>query len=375
MSKKLITLLSILLAVALILPLQARANLSYIGCYIDSIPHDLTGYSFTSDRMTPELCVSTCRRHGFKYAALEFSINCRCGNSYGIYGKAPSNIECNYRCSGNSNEICGGYWRESVYSTRRYQSVSSTVEWNTDRPGYDFKSIVLPKADPMLCKRICMNNPRCKAWTYVKPYTIQGSAPKCWLKYTVPRAIYSRYCVSGVIKRGSTQSNKNSLIVITIRNPKVNGVALDMCKKWGKECGKPAADAYCRAHGYIGALSYKVQYDTPPTRVISTGQICNTSFCDRIVEVKCFKKRNSFINRVVTIKNPTVGGLALDLCRDWGKNCGMPAADAYCKDHGYKGALSYKVKKDTPPTRVISTGRICNKSYCDRIVEVKCLRY
>jgi len=289
MKKKLIVFLTALLFVSSAFPLMVNAGPYYIGCYVDSIPHDLSGYSFISDRMTPHLCVSTCQKQGFRYAAIEFSISCRCGNSYGIYGKASSSIECNYRCSGDPNEICGGYWRESVYSTTKYQNMSSTVEWNIDRPGYDFKSIILSKADPMLCKRICINNPRCKAWTYVKPHTIQGREPKCWLKYAVPRAIYSRYCVSGVIKRDTHQSNKNSLIIITIRNPEVNGMALDMCKKWGKECGKPAADAYCRAHGYIGALSYKVEYDTPPTRVISTGQVCNASFCDRIVEVKCLR--------------------------------------------------------------------------------------
>ncbi len=75
----------------------------------------------------------------------------------------------------------------------------------------------------------------------------------------------------------------------TISNPKVNGIALDYCREWARNCGKPAADAWCRANGYKTSVDYAVTSDTPPTRIISTGKICDKSFCDRIVEIKCIK--------------------------------------------------------------------------------------
>ncbi len=74
----------------------------------------------------------------------------------------------------------------------------NSMEWNTDRPGLDFSNFDLPVADPVLCRNSCNSNPRCKAWTYVKPNTIQGPKPRCWLKFAVPKPIPRSCCVSGV---------------------------------------------------------------------------------------------------------------------------------------------------------------------------------
>jgi len=77
-------------------------------------------------------------------------------------------------------------------------------------------------------------------------------------------------------------------------------------------------------------------------------------------------------NDTVTIHNPKVNGMALDYCMKWAQNCGKPAADAWCQMNGYSESINYILKRGAPPTRNISTGKICNKSYCGRIVEIKC---
>lgn len=74
---------------------------------------------------------------------------------------------------------------------------------------------------------------------------------------------------------------------------------------------------------------------------------------------------------VLIIQSPKVGGYALDLCREQGKNCGKPAADAYCRSKGFKSAKSFFVQKDSPPTKIMNGG-ICRESYCDRISSVTC---
>lgn len=73
----------------------------------------------------------------------------------------------------------------------------------------------------------------------------------------------------------------------TFTDPKVDGLALDFCQFWGDGCGQAAADAWCLSQGYERALRYEVQVDTPPTRIIATGQTCDQEFCDRIVAVTC----------------------------------------------------------------------------------------
>jgi len=53
---------------------------------------------------------------GLKYAGVQNGNQCFCGNSYGRYG-VKSESDCNKKCSGNADQICGGSWRNNVYST------------------------------------------------------------------------------------------------------------------------------------------------------------------------------------------------------------------------------------------------------------------
>ena len=97
------------------------ANSSYIGCFKDSgnpfglENRDLDGFYVNKSDMSIKECISLCRSKKFKYAGVENSSQCFCGNSYGKYGEAEN---CNMKCSGNPNEICGGFWAISLYSTK-----------------------------------------------------------------------------------------------------------------------------------------------------------------------------------------------------------------------------------------------------------------
>lgn len=70
-------------------------------------------------------------------------------------------------------------------------------------------------------------------------------------------------------------------------DPKVDGVPLDYCLEWGSDCGKPAADAWCRARGFAAASVFEVRTGSPPTRIFSSGRICDMVFCDRIISLTC----------------------------------------------------------------------------------------
>ena len=48
------------------------------------------------------------------------------------------------------------------------------MEQNSDRPGGDFRHFSPANDDPALCQKACLDDAKCKAWTYVKPNTVQG---------------------------------------------------------------------------------------------------------------------------------------------------------------------------------------------------------
>jgi len=60
--------------------------------------------------------------------------------------------------------------------------------------------------------------------------------------------------------------------------PTYKGYRLDFCREWATDCGKGAADVFCRMKGYSYAESWAVDSDIghiSPTIVITTEQICD----------------------------------------------------------------------------------------------------
>ncbi|MGV0025415.1 hypothetical protein [Phormidesmis priestleyi] len=72
-------------------------------------------------------------------------------------------------------------------------------------------------------------------------------------------------------------------------NPVWKNRRLDVCLRWAADCGKPAADAFCRTQGYLDA--FHAEPDAEPghssTRVISSDQICDGSSCRGFQQIIC----------------------------------------------------------------------------------------
>ena len=87
----------------------------------------------------------------------------------------------------------------------------------------------------------------------------------------------------------------------TVHNPTIphsvtgNGAKrLDLCARWGIECGQPAAQQFCRSFHGADATNFTVARDVgqrTPTRTIKDGLTCAYGFCDAISSVTCQKKR------------------------------------------------------------------------------------
>lgn len=80
--------------------------------------------------------------------------------------------------------------------------------------------------------------------------------------------------------------------VLTIDKPRIGDYRLDWCREWAQNCGKPAADEFCRRRGFVEAKSFKkapgVGQDDP-TRVIGAEHACREQSCDGFASITCHK--------------------------------------------------------------------------------------
>jgi hypothetical protein len=94
-------------------PLPPVPPATALGCYHDKLEYDLPvrAIRFMETEDPLEECGRLCL--GYKYFALENGHECRCGNSFGKYGKASN---CSTPCKNDPTVMCGGTWLENVYS-------------------------------------------------------------------------------------------------------------------------------------------------------------------------------------------------------------------------------------------------------------------
>jgi len=90
----------------------------YLGCYADiNCPYcarDLP-YQISNSNTDVDSCRALCANAGYAYAAVQYSYQCFCGNSY---GKAGTSTSCTMSCNGNSNQTCGGPYANNIYTSR-----------------------------------------------------------------------------------------------------------------------------------------------------------------------------------------------------------------------------------------------------------------
>lgn len=249
-----------------------------------------------------------------------------------------------------------------------FAGVSHAIEYGVDRPGRDYRSFNLSTPNPALCENQCAAEGQCVAWTYVNP-GIQGAQARCWLKSSVPPPVQNNCCASGV-KQAAAPGQASR----TFSYPRVGGNRLDWCREWAQNCGKPAADAFCRQRGFQRSSNHAIDHDiglSQPTQIIGTGQVCNQNFCDGFRQITCVRA----VSATRTFNHPRSGGYRLDWCREWAQNCGKPAADAFCRQRGFGRSVNLSQDPDigvSQPTRIITSGQICNQGFCDGFRSITC---
>jgi hypothetical protein len=155
--------------------------------------------------------------------------------------------------------------------------------------------------------------------------------------------------------------------------PKQGNQLLDWCFDWGTGCGEKAASAWCKSKGFGKAQRFSQLPDvggSQPTRLIGSGAVCDQNICDAFRYIVCATVGSQ------TFSNPKQGSYRLDWCHSWGNGCGAQAANAWCKSKGFNGgASSFTIAADigaTQPTRLMSTGAVCDQKMCDGFSSITC---
>ncbi|KAF2761337.1 WSC-domain-containing protein [Pseudovirgaria hyperparasitica] len=116
-----------------------------LGCYEDGGSRTLSQGVAVQGDLTVAKCTAACKAGKYKYAGVEYSYECYCGNTIDN-GHGPKSDGCTMTCKGNSTEFCGGANRINLYgppdavqSSAPNSQPSPTVDPGTavDRPNTD----------------------------------------------------------------------------------------------------------------------------------------------------------------------------------------------------------------------------------------------
>ena len=131
-----------------------------------------------------------------------------------------------------------------------------------------------------------------------------------------------------------------------------NGDPVDECLHWAANCGKPAADQYCKNAGYPrGAFNFR-SAQMRPTWVLGDNKACSApNKCIGFTSIQCSGSPGPRL----------ANGYSVDWClRAGGVDCGKPAADRWCKITGHSSGASTFPSAHMRPTWLLGDNTVCN---------------
>ena len=75
--------------------------------------------------MTIHICLNHCSAIGFGFAGVFIGVSCYCGNVQPPLSKFVPYEQCNFPCTGDESEMCGGMYKTNIYSTSIYSNIKS----------------------------------------------------------------------------------------------------------------------------------------------------------------------------------------------------------------------------------------------------------
>ena len=142
---------------------------SYLGCYAENQnPKRILPYK-AADNLHPNgatECAALCKAAGYTLAGTQYSEQCWCGNS--LNGAQPiSNNECNMQCLGNAAEMCGGPYRNSVYTVASILTFTLVHNVRVQLEGYGFMNLREVEVYDMSNVNRALSKPATQSSTYL----------------------------------------------------------------------------------------------------------------------------------------------------------------------------------------------------------------
>nr|XP_018898564.1 PREDICTED: uncharacterized protein LOC109031490 isoform X1 [Bemisia tabaci] len=151
---------------------------SHLGCFkensgreFETLGRYFPDFRRDFDDLTPKRCFELCFRRGFKFAGLQFGVECYCTNKELDEHRKTVDSACQIPCPGDAAEKCGGKLRLNVYATglTAIDSLPSGFHLGCfkENSGHEFdtKGRFFPDfrqdsdhLTPKLCLKICFEN-------------------------------------------------------------------------------------------------------------------------------------------------------------------------------------------------------------------------
>jgi hypothetical protein len=251
-----------------------------------------------------------------------------------------------------------------ILTSASAQGDTVTMEANTDRMGGDYRRI---DASPSVeaCHSACVADKECDAYTYVK------SAHHCWLKKGVPGPAPNNDTVSGVKKRAVGGGSCATVDGMTCE-PNTDRMGADyrridaapsvqFCQN---QC---ATDPKCAAYTYVKSAFHCWLKTSAPNVASNSDTLSGVKL--RGPAPATAPEKESVNSK--TYLDPKINGRYVDNCLNWGSNCQKPAADYFCRQNGFSGAISFELAKRRP-TWVMGDNKVCNEDICVGFSRIVC---
>lgn len=163
----------------------------------------------------------------------------------------------------------------------------------------------------------------------------------------------------------------------TFENPRHRDNRLDFCWSWSvKECGQRVADWWCKKRRWMGASAFKPGNAGGRTEFIGSNESCNDPGCTGFESITCrdhLPHDEVFANPVGSARQGDER--RLDVCLQYGSNCGAPVAQEYCRRLNFRRWVYWEA---APPgegggkTITLGSKEKCNGGHCAAMNIITC---